>query len=329
MTFERSGAPDDSLGQGVSSRSDFNGDGFLDFAYTNVVGEVFVHYGSETGLNAVAGTAFTAKDDNYDVFRTMATGDYNGDGCDDIAVSAPSAHGAGTSRGQVYIYFGRGASCSSEEAIAGSDPDVTFEGSTNGDRLGRAEIYAVGDLNADGKTDFAFPTDTKIFIAYGGDSGGAVSAYDLTGFKSVVGLRIGYGNFNGDTYFDLVVADNNKINIYYGGTAGIVATPDITISDISTVNFNYPPSVTNFAKTVSNQMVDINGDGLTDLITVSERGLLIYETHQGTLSAMPSVFDPFVNSTSSYIKVLMLDYGVVYCDNATNNGSCHILNYGE
>ncbi|MDX9805993.1 MAG: hypothetical protein RBT87_09220 [bacterium] len=329
MTFVKNGEAWQSIGQGVSNKADFNGDGFLDFAYTDYYGDVFIHYGSETGLNATVDVTFTAKDNGEDVFRTMATGDYNGDGCDDIAVSAPGVGGSGVARGQVYIYFGRGESCSSEEAIAGSTPDVTFEGAVNSDRLGRAEIYAVGDLNGDGKTDFAFPTDTKIFIAYGGDSGGAVSAYDLTGFKSVVGLRIGYGNFNGDTYFDLVVADNNKINIYYGGTAGIVATPDITISDISTVNFNYPPSVTNFAKTVSNQMVDINGDGLTDLITVSERGLLIYETHQGTLSAMPSVFDPFVNSTSSYIKVLMLDYGVVYCDNATNKGSCHILNYGE
>lgn len=329
MTFERSGAPDDSLGQGVSSKADFNGDGFLDFAYTNVYGEVFVHHGSETGLNAVAGTTFTAKDNSYQTARTMATGDYNGDGCDDIAVSAPAVHGSGTSRGQVYIYFGRGAECSSLTPIDGNIPDVTFEGNTNSDRLGRGGIYSVGDINGDGKIDFALPTDTKIFIAYGGDSGGVVPAYDLTGFKSLVGYRIGYGNFNGDGYSDLVVADNDKINIYYGGAAGIAVMPSIIINDISTINYKHPPAVTNFAKTVSNEMVDINGDGLTDLITVSERGLLVYETHLGAISTMPSIFDPFISTTSTALKVLMLDYGIVYCDNATDKGSCHILNYGE
>ncbi len=272
---------------------------------------------------------FTAKDNGEDVFRTMATGDYNGDGCDDIAVSAPGVGGSGVARGQVYIYFGRGESCSSEEAIAGSTPDVTFEGAVNSDRLGRAEIYAVGDLNGDGKTDFAFPTDTKIFIAYGGNSGGTVPSYNLTGFKSVVGRRIGYGNFNGDSYSDLVVADNDKINIYYGNASGIAAVPTIIISDISIVNYAYPPSVTNFARTVSNEMIDINGDGLSDLVTVSDRGLLIYETHLGALSTMPSIYDPFVSTTSTLLKVLMLDYGIVYCDNATDKGSCHILNYGD
>lgn len=328
MTFERSGAPDESLGQGVSSSSDFNGDGFLDFAYTNVNGEVFVHYGSETGLNSVAGTTFTAKDDNYDVFRRMATGDYNGDGCNDIAISAPDAGGLGTARGEVYMYFGRGELCSSEDAIVGSTPDVTFEGGNDDDQLGRANIYSVGDIDGDGKTDFTFSTDTKIFIAYGGDPGGVVD-YTLTGFQSLVGIRIGYGNFNGDSYSDLVVADNSKINIYYGGDLGITTVPSMIINDISPVNYTYPPSVTNFAKAVSPESVDINGDGLTDLITASDRGLLVYETHLGSLSTMPSIFDPFISSSSAFIKVLMLDYGMVYCDNATNKGSCHILNYGE
>lgn len=330
LSFEKTGTEaNEMLGIGISSMSDFNGDGFLDFAYTNVPGEIFVHYGSETGLNEIPGTIFTAKDSSIQYSRTMATGDYNGDGCDDIAVSAPSFNGSGTARGQVYIYFGRGSECSSSEDIDGADPDEAFEGGANNDRLGRGEIYSIGDIDNDGNTDFAFSADTKIYIAYGGDSGTVITNYTLTGFKSLVGRRIGHGMFNNDDYADIVVADNDRVLIYYGSASGLATTPAITINNISPVNYTYPPSLTNFAKAVSIQAVDMNGDGLSDIAVASDRGLLIYQTHNGLLTSSPSILDSFVSTSSSLLKVLMLDYGIVYCDNATDKGSCYILNYGE
>ena len=146
---------------------------------------------------------------------------------------------------------------------------------------------------------------------------------------STIGRRIGYGNFNGDNYTDLVLSNKDEILIYNGGSSGIGSTPSITIDDISTVNYSYPPSVSDFALAISPKVVDMNGDGLTDLIAASDRGLLVYLTHNGTLTTDPSVYDPFVNSTSSLLKVLMLNYGIVYCDNATDRGSCDILIYGE
>ncbi|HPM48160.1 MAG TPA: FG-GAP and VCBS repeat-containing protein, partial [bacterium] len=151
------------LGAGISSKTDFNKDGHLDFAYTNAFGEIFIHYGTTEGLTSIPSYTFVSKDESNQTARTMATGDYNGDGCDDIAVSAPTFNGAGSARGQVYIYFGRGTECSSNDPMDGEAPDVVFEGSANNDRLGRGEIYSVGDINGDGKTDFAFSTDNKIF----------------------------------------------------------------------------------------------------------------------------------------------------------------------
>lgn len=329
-SFERTGTEvNETLGIGISDRADFNGDGYLDFSYTNADGMIFVHYGSSTGLNDIPGTTFTAKDGSYQAARTMATGDYNGDGCDDIAVSAPSVNGSGTARGQVYIYFGRGSECSSEEAIDGAVPDETFEGGTNNDRLGRGEIYSVGDIDNDGNTDLAFSSDTKIFIAYGQDSGSIITNYTLSGFKTLVGRRIGYGRFNNDNYTDVVVADNDRVLIYYGSSSGLNTSPSITINDISPVNYTYPPSVTNFAKAAAVQTVDMNGDGLSDITVASDRGLLIYQTHNGVLTSTPSIFDSFISTASANLKLLMLDYGIVYCDNATDKGSCYILNYGE
>lgn len=327
MTFVKTGAAWQSLGQGVSSKADFNGDGYLDLAYTDYYGDVFIHYGGETGLNSIADVTFTANGGD-DVFRTIATGDYNGDGCDDIAVSAPEAYGSGILRGEIYVYYGRGESCSSSTAIDGSVPDVEFEGAADNDHLGRGEIYSVGDLDGDGKTDFVFTTNTNVVVIYGGDAGGEVS-YTITGMQSSIGRRIGYGNFNGDGFSDLVLANKDEVLIYFGRASGISSTPSIVIDDIGTVNRTYPPSVTNFATTVSPENIDINGDSLTDLIVASDRGLLVYQTHSGGLIDQPAIFDPFIDSSSTFIKALMIDRGVVYCDNATDAGSCDILKYGD
>ena len=327
MNFELSGGDDESLGQGISSKADFNGDGFLDFAYTNAAGDVYIHYGTSLGLNIAHSYSFISKDGSIQYGRSMATGDFNGDGCDDIVISAPTASGGGTSRGEVYIYFGRGKECFSNDPIEGDEPDVIFQGMNNNDRLGRAEIHSVGDINGNGKTDFAFSTLNSVYIAYGGDPGGTVSAYTITGLKSMPGYRIGHGDFNGDGYSDLVIGDENRILVYYGSSEGISDSPSMIIDDISPINSTYTPAVPDFAMAVSHKMVDINNDGLSDLIIASDRGLLIYNTINGSLMDMPSVFDPFIDTSSANLKLLLLDHGIVYCNSATNKGDCYFLNY--
>jgi len=322
-------AANDRLGIGVSSKANFNGDEYLDFAYADKYGKVFVHYGTVDGLSTTPSFQFTAKDNSTQNFRTMAVGDYSGDGCDDIAVSAPGAGGSGVARGQVYVYFGRGESCDSDVAIDGNSPDVTFEGGSDNDELGRGEIYAGADMNGDGKTDFILPSYKNVYIAYGGDSGGQIVTYTITGLKDLPGLRIGSGNLNGDGYSDVVIGDESRILIHYGSSTGISGTASVTINDISTVNYNYPPSVTNFALAISHNIPDINGDGAGDLITASSRGLLGYFTNNDVIMTMPSIYDPFVSTTSVNLKILMLEYGIVYCDSLSAKGSCYILSYGE
>ncbi|HQO92908.1 MAG TPA: VCBS repeat-containing protein, partial [bacterium] len=270
-----------------------------------------------------------AKDNSTQNFRTMATGDYNGDGCDDIAVAAPGAGGAGVSRGQVYIYFGRGENCDSDIAIDGASPDVTFEGGTDNDELGRGEIYTGGDIDGDGKGDFILPSYKNVYIAYGGDSGGQIMTYTVTGLKDLPGLRIGSGDLNGDGYSDVVIGDESRIVVHYGSSTGISGTASVIINDISTVNYTYPPSVANFAMAISHNMPDINGDGAGDLITASGRGLLGYFTNDDVLMTSPSIYDPFISTTSTNLKILLLEHGIVYCDSLSAKGSCYILNYGE
>ena len=301
----------------------------------NESGEVFIHYGyepeeGEIDIPLAHDLTFNTKDGTVQYTRTMATGDYNGDGCDDIVVSAPAVNGSGTARGEVYVYFGRGPACVSSDPIDGAVPDVIFEGGADNDKLGDGEITVIGDVNGDGKIDFVFADDNRIYVAYGGDAGGQVTNYTITGLKLFPGLKVGYGHFNSVAYSDLVIGNHDSIKVYYGSDIGISGVPSQTIDDISPVNYSYPPSVTNFAMAVSPSMPDINGDGFSDLITASSRGLLIYYTINGELMDMPSVFDSFIGVTSThYTKLLMLDYGIVYCDSTTDKGSCYILSYGE
>jgi hypothetical protein len=326
--FEIYGTDQEWLGIGVSSKADFNKDGFLDFAYTNADGDVYVHYGSSEGLSIAPSYSFVSKDNSKQTIRNMATGDYNGDGCDDILISAPMINGSGSSRGAVYIYFGRGAECSSLDPIDGDEPDIIFEGGVDNDQLGRGGIKSVGDLNDDDKTDFIFADNSRVFVAYGGDSGGVVNSYTITGLKLLPGYRAGYGKFNTDDYSDLVIGDQNSIKIYFGSETGISSAPSLTISDISPINYTYTPSAENFAMSMSHKVIDVNGDGLSDIITASSRGLLIYFSSNGELSSIPRYFDQFIGETSMYLtRILMLSYGTVYCDSTTDIGACYILNY--
>src|SRR5688572_5539795 len=120
------------------ARGDFNGDGFDDLAlgvpgedirdnaFNNVpdVGAVNVIYGSPTGLSATyAANQFWHQDasgvfDNneaYDGFgSSLATGDFNGDGYDDLAIGVPGEDlGLVVDAGAVNILYGSASGLSS------------------------------------------------------------------------------------------------------------------------------------------------------------------------------------------------------------------------
>lgn len=324
QVFSKVGEVQERLGVGISSSSDFNGDGFKDFAYTNLAGEISVHHGSMSGLSDNADAEFDSKDGSNDFFRTMASGDYNGDGCDDILVSAPNQNGSGNARGEVYVYFGRGGAGCPALPYDGANPDVTFEGGNDTDKLGRGELFSIGDTDNDGKDDFALSTLSSVFIAYGGDSGGAV-AYDYTGFNTLPGRRVGYGNFNGDSYSDMVIGDQGRIVVFYGSSSGLSSATDVTIDQTDVLSNSFAPDFGSFANAISHYNPDINEDGISDLVTGSADGMLMYFSINGSLYPTPSIFEDYVSSSS--FKLLMLNYGVVYCDNTQNIGSCFILDY--
>ena len=326
-SFNKSGAPHERLGAGISSNVDFNRDGFRDFAYTNLAGEIFIHYGSMDGLNDTADVTFASKDDSDDFMRSMATGDFNGDGCDDIIIASPSSNGTGNAKGEVYIYYGRGGAGCPALPYDGASPDVVFEGENDNDKLGFLEMKSIGDADNDGKTDFAISNLFKVFVLYGGNETGGVISDVYSGFNVLPGERTGYGNFNGDSYSDMVIGDKSSIFIYYGSETGLSESPDITLNEVDVAAYTYTPDFLSFASAISHHNPDINGDGLSDLVTASSDGLFIYYTIDGEIYGTPSIYDSFVNTSST--RLLMLEYGIVYCSFNADSGNCNIMNYGE
>lgn len=84
----------------------------------------------------------------------IVSGDFNGDGVDDLAISSPFASiDQGEFNGKVLIFFGKKKMKIRENSFNTMSPDVAFYGASSGDQLGSS--LAVGDFNNDGIDDLA------------------------------------------------------------------------------------------------------------------------------------------------------------------------------
>ena len=131
-------------------------------------------------------------------------------------------------------------------------------------------MLGLGDINSDGKPDFAVSAGNigKTFIYYGG-KGVLDSTVDLV-IKG--GGIMAKGDLNGDGAMDLVVlhpADSttgylNQLAIYFGrkdSTIKLDTIPDIIITDPAGAGVPYE---TRFGRTFA--IGDLNGDGFDDLV---------------------------------------------------------------
>ncbi|QNS05407.1 VCBS repeat-containing protein [Streptomyces xanthii] len=260
----------------MSAYGDFNKDGFDDLAvsasFEDIDGDtdggmVTILWGSAGGLTGGTTLPDPAVSSHDRWGKTLAAGDFDGDGVEDLAVGSTGA--------AVYVYKG----------------GITKSGTSGGRYTVKPNVIAAsdagplnltaGDVNGDKKTDL-------IVNGYETSSGwntnyyvpGSASGLTMSGAKQLKrGVITGIGDVNGDGYADIVTGQDfdpskdgspsvpesvvgGQVHITYGSATGPADTTNVTQD-----SGNVPGGSERgdwFGGEVS--LGDINGDGYQDLV---------------------------------------------------------------
>ena len=270
----------DGFGTRLSS-GDYNGDGHDDLAIgaqyeetgsLDNTGGVHIIYGSSGGLSATAVIADQRwTQDSTDIEdaveasdefgSSLSSGDYNGDGSDDLAIgAAQETIGTSFGTGAVNVIYGSSGGLSATAVIA---DQMWTQNSTDIDGVAETKEYfsnslSSGDYNGDGRDDLAVGTPAEdvgtvidagavnvIYGSLGGLSATAVIAdqlltQDSPGIDGVaeaddrIGVPLSSADYNGDGRDDLAIAatledvgtviDAGAVNVIYGSSGGLSAT---------------------------------------------------------------------------------------------------------
>lgn len=259
---------DDKFGASLTI-GDFNGDGYDDLAIgapeedlgsTKDAGAVSVMNGSRSGLTSRGSQFWTQKsfpnggDEANDRFGTsLASGDFDGDGYDDLAIGTPYEDvGSETNRGKANVLYGSSTGLTKIGSQLWNQDKLRGSSTEKDDLFGTS--LAVGDFNRDGYDDLVVGTPGEdigsikdagaVNVIYGSASGliatnnqfwhqnstgieGVSEAYDRFGYS------LGVQDFNGDGFDDLAIgvpgedvgsiSNSGAVNILYGSTNGLVA----------------------------------------------------------------------------------------------------------
>lgn len=251
-------------------------------------------YSLDLAADAPDLTVFGADAGDYLADRfSLASGDFNGDGKDDILMGAPLADGADNARtnaGEAYVVFGRDGG---EDAVdlATHQPDLTIVGANAGDNLGF--VVAAGDVNGDGIDDllvgarFATPAggaagSGEVYAIFGSSSlkgtlDIAKGQQDFTIAGASAGDYLGYaltaGDVNGDGIADVITAASaaspNAARRHAGEAYVVLGSPELDgridvaqgQQDFTILGAEAEDLLANFAAAA-----DVNGDGKDDIL---------------------------------------------------------------
>ncbi len=220
----------------------------MDYTATALPGVVYVLYGtgsyasaptSYTGLQALQiGTVATGADF---MGYSVAVGDFNGDGIQDLAVGSPAWN---SYQGRVDLFFGSGTGLCGGAATC-STPSVTLYGTANS--LFGYGVSAIGDLNKDGIADLLVGAPTAgpggtayLFLGTGSWPMTPVARTAISSpyIGDGLGARfgsVGIGDLNGDSTPDFAIGapgggiDGGAGNVYFVSGAVALANATMTV----------------------------------------------------------------------------------------------------
>ncbi len=287
---------------------DFDGDGRADVA-VGVPGEdvgsipnagsVNVLYGTRSGLTAAGNRSFAQGDGVADAAEpedrfgaSLAAGDFDGDGYDDLAVGAPGEDvGGQADAGMVTILYGSAGGLGPARSQAFSQSGAVKGTPEGGDRFGFAVV--AGDFDGDGRDDLAVGVPGEdlglkvdagsVNVLYGTRGGLRVTDNQSWSQKGRVngvaergdrfGASLAAGDFDGNGRDDLAIGVPNEdvgsiknagsVNVLYGSRGGLVTAGDYSFGQNGAIRGSAEP---HDLLGSSVQAVDLDGDGYDDLV---------------------------------------------------------------
>jgi len=241
--------PSVDYGYSVAGAGDVNGDGFADVIvgareHTNgqlQEGRAYVYLGSATGLSTTPDWTVESDQDFAILGQAVSSaGDVDGDGYDDVLVSAPWYDTLLGDDGRVWLYRGSSTGLS-------ATPAWSYDGDQFSMKFGYS-LAPAGDVNGDGYDDIvvgAIGSDGsgtndqgRAYLFLGSPSGlSTTPAWTADGSQTLelFGFSVaGAGDVNADGFDDVLIGANRYSNgqggegravLYLGSPGGLSATP--------------------------------------------------------------------------------------------------------
>ena len=314
----------------------------------NDSGALYVTYGSATGLTTVGHDVWVQSDLGGDVVagdsfgRALAAGDFDEDGYDDLAVSAPYEEVAAgvTNCGAVNLLWGSSSGLTNVHPTKDLWPEgfihqdraiIDQDQCEDNDLFGYS--LAAGDFNHDGNDDLAIGVPYEdiesasatnggaLHILYGTSIGfaGATTAYfhqDSPDINSIVEANdqfaetLEVGNFNGDSYDDLAVGvphedwvageeDCGIVQVLFGASGGLAGWDQMWRQDLLDIS-GLDEADDEFGTAMASG--DFNSDGFDDL-AVSAPGQTIGAFNQaGMVFVLPGSGSGLTAANQSWVQ---------------------------